>query len=178
VASRRATPSGHLTFDSRSEEETRRAGECCGRHVVTPMVFSLIGGLGSGKTMFVQGLARGLGVPEGFYVTSPSFTLVNEYPGRLPLSHIDLYRLEAGLDLYDLGLVEVMKSDGVAAVEWADKLPPGTFSDTLEIRFEIGDGDRRTLRFSAYGQDASSLLKSFDLSARRVRDPGPDPKER
>lgn len=165
MATFRATPSARLIFDSRSEEETRRVGECCGRHVNTSMVFALIGDLGSGKTMFVQGLARGLGVPGGCYVTSPSFTLINEYPGRLPLSHIDLYRLEAGLDLDDLGLIDVLKSDGVAAVEWADKLPPEALPETLEIRFEIGDGDHRTLRFSAYGQDAASLLRSLNLSA-------------
>jgi len=173
VAAFRETASARLTFDSRSEEETRRAGECCGRHVNTPMVFSLIGDFGSGKTMFVQGLARGLGVPDDYYVTSPSFTLINEYPGRLPLFHIDLYRLEAAPDLDDLGLVDVLKSDGVAAVEWADKLPPEALSDALEIRFEIGDGDRRTLRFSAYGQDASSLLKSLNLSPGNRETPAP-----
>jgi len=173
VAAFRETASARLTFDSRSEEETRRAGECCGRHVSTPMVFSLIGDFGCGKTMFVQGLARGLGVPDDYYVTSPSFTLINEYPGRLPLFHIDLYRLEAVPDLDDLGLVDVLKSDGVAAVEWADKLPPEALSDSLEIRFEIGDGDRRTLRFSAYGQDASSLLKSLNLSPGNRETPAP-----
>jgi len=173
VAAFRETASARLTFDSRSEEETRRAGECCGRHVKTPMVFSLIGDFGSGKTMFVQGLARGLGVPDDYYVTSPSFTLINEYPGRLPLFHIDLYRLEAVPDLDDLGLVDVLKSDGVAAVEWADKLPPEALSDALEIRFEIGDGDRRTLRFSAYGQDASRLLKSLNLSPGNRETPAP-----
>jgi len=173
VAAFRETASARLTFDSRSEEETRRAGECCGRHVSTPMVFSLIGDFGCGKTMFVQGLARGLGVPDDYYVTSPSFTLINEYPGRLPLFHIDLYRLEAVPDLDDLGLVDVLKSDGVAAVEWADKLPPKALSDALEIRFEIGDGDRRTLRFSAYGQDASSLLKSLNLSPGNRETPAP-----
>lgn len=165
MAALRATPPADLTFDSRSEEETRRLGEWCGRHVGAPMVFALIGDLGSGKTMFVQGLARGLDVPGGYYVTSPSFTLINEYPGRLSLSHIDLYRLEAGLDLDDLGLPDILKSDGVAAVEWADKLPPEALSETLEIRFEIGAGDRRTLRFSAYGQEASRLLRSLNLSA-------------
>jgi tRNA threonylcarbamoyladenosine biosynthesis protein TsaE len=165
VAAFRATPSAGLTFDSRSEEETRRVGEWCGRHIDAPMVFALIGGLGSGKTMFVQGLARGLDVPGSYYVTSPSFTLINEYPGRLPLFHIDLYRLEADLDLDDLGLTDALKGDGVAAVEWADKLPPGALSGALEIRFETGEGDRRTLRFSGCGQDASSLLKSLSLIA-------------
>jgi tRNA threonylcarbamoyladenosine biosynthesis protein TsaE len=107
--------------------------------------------------------ARGLDVPGSYYVTSPSFTLINEYPGRLPLFHIDLYRLEADLDLDDLGLTDALKGDGVAAVEWADKLPPGALSGSLEIRFETGEGDRRTLRFSGCGQDASSLLKSLSL---------------
>lgn len=173
MAAFRSTPTTRLTFDSRSEEETRRLGEACGRLVDTPMVIALIGDLGSGKTMFVQGLARGLDVPEGYYVTSPSFTLIHEYPGRRPLAHMDLYRLEAGLDLDDLGLVEVLKSDGVAAIEWADKLPPEALPETLEIRFEVGHGDRRALRFSAYGQDAASLLKSLDLSAGGRGTPAP-----
>jgi tRNA threonylcarbamoyladenosine biosynthesis protein TsaE len=122
------------------------------------MVFALIGDLGSGKTVFVQGLARGLDVPAGYYVTSPSFTLINEYPGRRLLRHIDLYRLDADLDLDELGLTDILKSDGVAAIEWADKLPDRAVSDRLEIRFAIGGGDRRTLRFLAYGQDPASLL--------------------
>jgi len=124
------------------------------------MVFSLIGDLGSGKTMFVQGLARGLEVPDGYYVTSPSFTLINEYPGRWPLRHIDLYRLDAGLDPAELGLTDILKGDGVAAIEWAHKLPAQALSDRLEIHFVMGEGDRRTLRFFAYGQDPSSLLNA------------------
>jgi tRNA threonylcarbamoyladenosine biosynthesis protein TsaE len=138
------------------------------------MVIALIGDLGSGKTMFVQGLARGLDVPEGYYVTSPSFTLINEYPGRRPLAHIDLYRLEAGLDLDDLGLVDVLKSDGVAAVEWADKLPPAALPEKLEVRFEIGAGDDRRLHFAAYGQDASGLLRSISLSDAGRGSPAPE----
>jgi tRNA threonylcarbamoyladenosine biosynthesis protein TsaE len=125
------------------------------------MVFALIGYLGSGKTVFVQGLARGLEVPAGYYVTSPSFTLINEYPGRWPLRHIDLCRLDADLDLDDLGLTEILTSDGMAAIEWADKLPAQAVSDRLEIHFEVGKGNRRTLRFLAYGQDPASLLNAL-----------------
>ena len=160
-----ATFATGLTVACDHEEQTRRIGEACGRFIRVPMVLFLIGDLGGGKTVFVQGLARGLEVPEAYYVTSPSFTLIHEYPGRLPLFHIDLYRLESDLDPDDLGLTEVLKGDGVAAVEWADKLPPRSLSDRLEVRFEIGEGDHRTLRFFAYGQDASSLLNKLVLFA-------------
>jgi tRNA threonylcarbamoyladenosine biosynthesis protein TsaE len=155
-------PAVGLTRVTHSEEHTRRLGESFGRHVSTPVVFALIGDLGSGKTMFVQGLARGLGVPDGYYVTSPSFTLINEYPGRWPLYHIDLYRIDADLDPDDLGLTDILKSEGVAAIEWADKLPARSLSERLEIRFEIGEGDQRALRFIAYGQVPSSLLSAFN----------------
>jgi tRNA threonylcarbamoyladenosine biosynthesis protein TsaE len=126
------------------------------------MVFFLVGYLGSGKTMFVQGLARGLDVPDEYYVTSPSFTLINEYPGRWPLRHIDLYRLDADLDPDDLGLTEILRGEAVAAIEWAEKLPAQAVSDRLEVRFEIGKGDRRSLHFLAYGQDPASLLNAFN----------------
>ena len=160
MAAGRFPPAASLTLVTHSEEQTRRLGEWFGRRVSAPLVFSLIGYLGSGKTIFVQGLARGLEVPDGYYVTSPSFTLINEYPGRWTLRHIDLYRLDADLDPDDLGLTDILRGDGVAAIEWADKLPDQAVSDRLEIRFAIGEGDRRTLRFFAYGQDPSSLLNA------------------
>ena len=173
MAAIQATPAARLTVETGQEEQTRRWGESCGRHIRVPVVLFLIGDLGSGKTVFVQGLARGLEVPEGYYVTSPSFTLIHEYLGRLPLFHIDLYRLESDLDPDDLGLTEVLKGDGVAAVEWADRLPPRSIGDRLEVRFEIGPGDRRTLHFFAYGQDASILLKrlaSFSGADRKTHE--------
>jgi tRNA threonylcarbamoyladenosine biosynthesis protein TsaE len=163
VAAGRFPPAARLTCVTHSEDQTRRLGEGFGRQMSAPVVFALIGDLGSGKTMFVQGLARGLGVPDGYYVTSPSFTLINEYPGRWRLRHIDLYRLDADLDPDDLGLTDILKSDGMAAIEWADKLPARSLSDRLEVRFAIGEGDRRVLRFIAYGQDPSSLLNAFNL---------------
>lgn len=162
MAAGRFPPAVRLTCVTRSEEQTRRLGEWFGRHVSAPMVFALVGYLGSGKTIFVQGLARGLEVPAGYYVTSPSFTLINEYPGRRPLAHIDLYRLDADLDPDELGLTDILKSDGVAAIEWADKLPAQAASDRIEVRFEIGEGDRRTLLFLAYGQEPASLLKAIN----------------
>jgi tRNA threonylcarbamoyladenosine biosynthesis protein TsaE len=157
----RDTPAGEITLVSASAAETRRLGERCGRRLQSSLVICLIGDLGSGKTVFVQGLARGLDVPADYAVTSPSFTLINEYPGRLKLFHIDLYRLSAEADLDDLGLVEILHGEGVAAVEWADKLSDAAVAERLEIRFEFGDDDRRRLRVVAYGQASLILLKAL-----------------
>ena len=151
-----------FTLISDSEERTRALGEWCGRHLQAPLAVFLEGGLGSGKTVFVQGLARGLGVPARTYVTSPSFTLANEYPARLPLFHLDLYRLNSGADLEDLGLADMLAGEAVTAIEWAERLAPGASPDRLEIRFEITDANERRLRFLAYGQAASTLLKAMD----------------
>jgi tRNA threonylcarbamoyladenosine biosynthesis protein TsaE len=150
------------TFATQSAAETGRLGEACGRRLDRPLVLALIGPLGSGKTAFVQGLARGLDVPAGYAVTSPSYTLIHEYPGRLPLAHIDLYRLSSEADLDGLGLAEVLDGEAVCAVEWAERLAPGAVPDRLEIRFEFGVGDRRAVAFRAYGQAARTLLKAMD----------------
>jgi tRNA threonylcarbamoyladenosine biosynthesis protein TsaE len=157
----RNTPAGEITLASASAAETRRLGERCGRRLLIPLVICLVGDLGSGKTVFVQGLARGLDVSDDYAVTSPSFTLINEYPGRLRLFHIDLYRLGAEADLNDLGLAEILHSEGVAAVEWADKLADPAVTERLEIRFEFGDDDRRRLHVVAYGQAPLILLNAL-----------------
>jgi tRNA threonylcarbamoyladenosine biosynthesis protein TsaE len=151
-----------LTLTTAGAEATRELGQRCGRLLSTPMVIFLQGDLGSGKTMFVQGLGRGLGVPPEYYITSPSYTIINEYPGRRTLVHIDLYRMHADFDPEELGLSEHLYGESVVAVEWADRLPPQAAADRLEIRFEIGTGDLRTLQLSAYGQAAASLLKALD----------------
>ena len=157
----RDTPAGEITLATVSAAETRRLGERCGSLLRTPLVICLIGDLGSGKTVFVQGLARGLDVSADYAVTSPSFTLINEYPGRFKLFHVDLYRLGTETDLDDLGLTEILHDEGVAAVEWAENLADGAVAERLEIRFEFGDDDRRRLRVVAYGQASLILLKAL-----------------
>jgi len=116
------------TFVSRSPEETRALGEKLGAKLQPGAVIACIGELGAGKTCFLQGLARGLGVSSA--VTSPTFVLVNQYRGRLPVFHLDAYRTEALTEVLELGLEEMMHGDGVTVIEWADKilplLPPGT----------------------------------------------------
>ncbi len=102
----------------------------------------LYGELGAGKTTFVQGLAEGLGVPEEVYVSSPTFSLINEYPGRQKLYHVDLYRL-APEEVEDLGLPE-LASQGVMVIEWAERLP-FSFPQEMIIKFKILSPEEREL---------------------------------
>jgi tRNA threonylcarbamoyladenosine biosynthesis protein TsaE len=105
-----------------SPEGTEAAGERLGATLGPGDVVALTGPLGAGKTVFVQGLVRGLGVTTG--ATSPTFVLVNEYRGRLPVHHVDAYRTAGLTELLDLGLDEMMDGEGVTLVEWAEKLEP------------------------------------------------------
>ena len=131
-----------------------------------PLAIALIGDLGSGKTAFVQGLAGGLEVPSSYYITSPTFTLVNEYPGRLPLYHIDLYRLETVGDLEDIGLDDLLGEQAVLAIEWADRLVENFSADYLSMYFEIIDDEMRRLDLIAYGQIGIDLIKTLESQIR------------
>ncbi len=115
---------------SQSPEETRRLGEKLGARLKPGDLVLLFGDLGAGKTTFVQGLARGLGVPPETYVSSPSFALVHEYQGRIPLYHVDLYRLSPE-ETEDLGLAELL-SQGAMVIEWAERL-----AENLPVRFKV-----------------------------------------
>ena len=127
---------------SRSPGETQALGERLGARLGRGDVVACIGSLGAGKTCFLQGLARGLGVTTA--VTSPTFVLVNQYRGRLPVYHVDAYRTANATDLMDQGLEEMLHGEGVTIVEWADKLlpllPPRTVTVTIE---GLGDEPRQ-----------------------------------
>jgi tRNA threonylcarbamoyladenosine biosynthesis protein TsaE len=110
------------TFASRSPEDTQAIGERLGARLEAGDVVACIGELGAGKTCFLQGLARGLGVQAD--VTSPTFVLINQYRGRLPVYHVDAYRTESLTELVDQGVEELFHGDGVVVVEWANKLLP------------------------------------------------------
>lgn len=118
---------------SRSAEETQALGERLGCRLGRGDVVACVGALGAGKTCFLQGLARGLGVTAD--VTSPTFVLVNQYTGRVPVFHVDAYRTGSLTELVDLGLEEMLHGEGVTIVEWADKLlpllPPRTVTVTI-----------------------------------------------
>jgi tRNA threonylcarbamoyladenosine biosynthesis protein TsaE len=108
-----------LELNSHNPEQTQLLGSCLGQLAQKADVFLLSGELGTGKTCLVQGIARGLDVEE--YAFSPSFVVVREYHGRLPLYHVDLYRLDRIAEIADLGLEEYFYGDGVCVVEWAEK---------------------------------------------------------
>jgi len=138
-------------IETTSPEETRLVAERLGRLLEPADVIALIGELGSGKTLFAQGLARGLDVPGSFAVTSPTFTLVNEYPGRLPFYHLDLYRINDPAQCADLGLDELLYGQGAAAIEWAERLGAELPEERLEIHFAFAGETGRWVRFRAFG---------------------------
>ena len=129
---------------TRSTEETRLAGQRLGKILKPGATLFIKGELGSGKTVFVQGLAIGLEVPDEFYITSPSYTLINEYPGRCRLFHADLYRLNSHSDFDHLGLDEITENNGVVAIEWPERLPKNFLSSTIDVEIEIiNDNERK-----------------------------------
>jgi tRNA threonylcarbamoyladenosine biosynthesis protein TsaE len=109
-------------------------------------VICLLGDLGAGKTCLTRGLARGLGVED--HVTSPTFTLINEYHGRLPLYHMDAYRLEGAGDMEDLGCEEYFYSSGVTVLEWADRVAAVLPGERLDILLTVDEGDERLRRLA------------------------------
>jgi tRNA threonylcarbamoyladenosine biosynthesis protein TsaE len=126
------------TIATRSPEETEAAGQELGRTLRAGDVVALTGELGAGKTCFVQGLARGLGV-RGL-ATSPTFVLINEYRGRLPVHHVDAFRTASLTELMDLGLPDLFDEGGVTVVEWADKVGPLLPARTIHVEI-VGVGD-------------------------------------
>lgn len=126
-----------------NEEETSAAGEALGRDLKPGDVVLLFGDLGAGKTAFVRGMARGVGAdPDD--VSSPTFTIVQEYAGRsATLYHVDLYRLESA-EIDDLGLDDLVSSDGIVAIEWAERWK-GRPDDVTEVRLEHRGEDRRAI---------------------------------
>lgn len=135
-----------MVIETSSEEETAAVGRDFARTIEPGAVVLLSGDLGAGKTAFVRGIAEGLG-GDPADVTSPTFTLIQEYRGgRLPLHHVDLYRL-APKEVDDLGLDELTLGRGVTAIEWPDRLPR-PITDAILVRIEHGDGDQRFVRIS------------------------------
>ena len=129
------------SFPSHSAAETEAVGARLAERLGPGDVVALTGELGAGKTCFTQGLARGLGVAGR--AVSPTFVLINEYRGRLPVHHVDAYRTDSLTELLDLGLDELFSGDGVTIVEWADKLLPLLPAHTVHVHIEgVGDEPR------------------------------------
>jgi tRNA threonylcarbamoyladenosine biosynthesis protein TsaE len=158
-------PAGQLIVESASPRETKAWGRRLAALLEGGELIAFIGDLGAGKTCFIKGLARGLSLPEE-QILSPTFTIIQEHRGRLPLYHIDLYRLETvGID--DLGLREYLFSEAVAAVEWFERLNEAQEMSRLSISIGYAGANRRTITFLAVGERYRSIVER--LTARVAR---------
>lgn len=148
-----------LLIITNSPAETEELGVRLGRLAWPGAVFWLVGKLGAGKTCLTRGIALGLGVDGS--VLSPSFVLVRELPGRIPLYHADLYRLDSPAELAELGLEEYICGEGLTVIEWADKGRGFLPAEHLLIEIEYGEGGIRCFRLTAYGPDYAVLLQKI-----------------
>ncbi len=147
-------PADEFVLISRSPAETLELGRALGAALRPGTVIGLVGRLGAGKTLLVKGIAGGNGLADDGLVTSPTFTLVQEYAGRLHLFHIDVYRLKRPEDLTALGFDEMCSSGGAVLVEWADRVPGLMPVDALWIELESLEDDSRRLTLRARGEAA------------------------
>ncbi len=146
-----------LKIISHTPEQTKIIGREIGKIAFQGCVIALCGELGSGKTVFVKGLAEGLEVDS--FVTSPTFVLINEYSGRFPLYHIDVYRLESEEDMYELGYEEYFYGNGVTAIEWAQKISSLLPQEYLHIEFEYLGETERQISLVGYGENYARIIK-------------------
>ena len=141
-------------FHIGSEDETVEMGRLLAALLEPGDVVGLCGDLGAGKTFLAGAISHGLGVPEAVAVTSPTFTLIKEYQGRLPIYHMDLYRLGDPSELYDLGLWEYYDGKGVCLVEWCDRFDDLWPEHALILVITLEEGESRTVRVSGKGRGA------------------------
>jgi tRNA threonylcarbamoyladenosine biosynthesis protein TsaE len=143
---------------TKSPDQTLRLGHVFGRMLPQASMVALIGDLGSGKTLLAKGIAKGLGVEDEREVSSPTFVLVNEYRGPIPVHHVDLYRLQDSVEVEDIGWEEFISGPGVTLVEWAEKVPDLLPEDRIEVYLHwVGAGERK-LVFVGKGQAARGLV--------------------
>ncbi len=155
---------GSWSVVSRSARQTRAWGKRLGKLLKGGEIIGLVGELGAGKTCFVRGVAEGLDVSQEAWVRSPTFTLINEYPGRLPVFHIDLYRVGSRNELEGLNLREYLYSDGVSLIEWFEHLPEDEVDEYLELIIGSVDSNKRELRFTAHGERYDKIVEDLKRS--------------
>ena len=143
-------------------EDTKKFGEKLGSLLKPGDIICLMGDLGAGKTTLTKSIGIGLGVED--YITSPTFTLINEYKGRLNLYHFDVYRLEGISDLDDLGFEEYFYSGGVCIIEWGDKIENILPKDTINLSIEKGSElDERIINLSGEGSRFKELIEELNI---------------
>jgi tRNA threonylcarbamoyladenosine biosynthesis protein TsaE len=150
-----------LKYSTESVEETSRIGEQLGRLLNKGNIICLSGDLGAGKTAFTQGIAKGMEVKD--YVTSPTYTIINEYEGRLPLYHFDVYRLNDVSEMYELGYEEYFFGDGVVVLEWADIVRDIIPGERLWITILNTKGDNsREIIMEPTGEIYDNIVKGME----------------
>lgn len=146
---------------SQSSEHTFRLGKQLSKRIRAGDILAFCGELGAGKTCFIQGICRGLGVPETRYVTSPSFVILNIYKGRLPIYHIDFYRITHKDEILDLGYEEFFFSEGVCLIEWAERAMDLLPDEYLKITIEAISPNVRKIKISFHGDDYVSRFSDI-----------------
>jgi tRNA threonylcarbamoyladenosine biosynthesis protein TsaE len=160
---------GSWTVVSNSARQTMGLGRKLAQVVEGGEIIGLVGELGTGKTCFVRGFAAGLEVGKDAWIRSPTFTLINEYHGRLPVYHIDLYRIDERNELEGLNLREYLYSDGVSLIEWFEKLSLAEADEFLEIRIAHRGGSKRQLTFVGHGERYDRILEKLQEDSSRVQ---------
>ena len=151
-------------IESKTEEDTLALGEAMGKLISQGLSIALKGDLGAGKTTFVKGLAKGLGVSEEYYITSPTFTLINEYPASsFTLYHLDLYRLSCSDELEYIGFDDIIDDNHVIVVEWPEILKDISFEFDIELHFQFDEQYNRSISVFASGQPGINLLSKLFL---------------
>lgn len=155
---------GEMVIQTKSVSETIRFGKRIGGLLLAGDVVALMGELGTGKTHFIKGLAAGVGVKKSGYISSPSFTLINEYRGKLPFYHIDLYRLEVEREVEELGIEEYFHRGGITAIEWADKIPSLLPPDNLKIHIHYIGKHARSLEIIGQGKRYEEMINRLQIA--------------
>lgn len=150
-----------LTFKSVSVEETIRFGKKLGMLLAPGDVIALVGELGAGKTTLVKGIVQGLGITDKRIVKSPTFALVQKYEGRIPIYHFDAYRLEDAQEMLDIGSDEMIYGNGVAIVEWADKVSGCLPKEYLKITLTAVSENERNIEICGYGSRYGKMINSL-----------------
>lgn len=149
-----------MKITSNSPDDTVSIGRELGKLMKPGTVVCLQGDLGAGKTHFAKGVALGLGVED--HVTSPTFTLINEYEGRLPFYHVDAYRLEDEDEAYELGIEEYLYGNGITLIEWPDRIGSLLPGERLTVTINRGEtDDSRNLEFTGKGQGLNQIIEEL-----------------
>lgn len=155
------TSSMEIEITTTSDRATKALGQRIGTFLFSRISMGVSGDIGAGKTTFIQGLAKGIEVPDHYYITSPTYNIINEYPGRIRLIHMDLYRLSDSEELEYLGFDDILASCAVTAVEWPEIIDKTIFVPDLDISIVTDSDFNRKIRIIGTGLKGKNLLNKI-----------------